>query len=133
MKLSKEVKQIRLYEGNLLSSYQRFLQLLHKFVEGINPETQVKVVIEYVHVSTAYHRRSKAQEVGKVVEDMSEVSGLAGVSLRSLCAMLLARVDFNYTNNIIQTLLPAAMSTLPQVHKKNVCMCVSCLIFFLHL
>eukprot|EP00124_Ichthyophonus_hoferi_P001880 Ihof_evm7s111 gene=Ihof_evmTU7s111 len=99
VKLSKEVKKLRLYEGNLLGSYQKYLQLLHKFLE-------------------AYHRRVKAHKEGKVVEDMAEIQGLATLSVRCLCDMLLARVDFNFTNNIIQTLLPAALSQLPEALPK---------------
>ncbi len=122
-KLTKKVRQLKLFEHNLLQKYQQFLKLLNKLcVTGLGPvdspqyhASEEELLDESNIVDDKLNWNNNGNEnicndsVGK--HAMKPVNSEALVAIRGMCTLLVAKPNANYRENILDLVIQRINST----------------------
>ncbi|EGD73399.1 hypothetical protein PTSG_05094 [Salpingoeca rosetta] len=96
-RMTKEVKQVREYEGSLLKMYQAFLQHLHTCIKDLRESRKAYV---------KKHGPKMPASIAREEKDLKRVASLALLAAQSLCQLLETAPHFNFRNNIITVITP---------------------------
>lgn len=98
--LSKEVKQLRTYERELLKSYQSYLKILEGTISRFE----------------RYLMRESIEAVDKIKNAANDKKS-AHVSAKCLCELHMSKPHFNFRDNILAAIVPRMNSKDPEIAK----------------